>query len=99
MYELMIFDLFSMKKPGSPSFRVSVGAQFTRKDGDPLVPLLAHLARCARGDALGHLLAAPPHAQDHILVDQGGQDGADDRPDPVDQVIVPEAASQGWAEG
>src|SRR2546423_13500569 len=50
-------------------------------------------------DGLGHRLAAPPRAQDHILVDQGGDDGADNWPDPVDEIIVPEAASQSWAEG
>src|SRR5256714_2774911 len=50
-------------------------------------------------DGLGHRLAAPPRAQDHILVDQGGDDGADNWPDPVDESILPEAASQSWAEG
>src|SRR2546423_15628381 len=45
------------------------------------------------------MLAAPPRAQDHILVDQGGDDGADNWPDPVDEIIVPEAASQGRAKG
>ena len=41
----------------------------------------------------------PPRAQDHILVDQGRDDGTDDRPDPVDEIILPEATSQSWAEG
>src|SRR3989442_5489097 len=44
-------------------------------------------------------MTGPPRAQDHILVDQGRDDGADNWPDPVDEVILPEAASQGWAEG
>src|SRR6266513_1752326 len=55
--------------------------------------------RADRSDLLGLLLGAPPAAQDHILVDQGGDDGADDRPDPVNEIVLPEAASQGWAEG
>src|SRR5258708_17966985 len=33
-------------------------------------------------DALGHRLADPPRAQDHILIDQGRDDGTDDRPKP-----------------
>src|SRR5256714_12758864 len=52
-----------------------------------------------RSDLLGLLLGAPPAAQDHILVNQGGDDGTDDRPDPVNEIVLPEAASQGWAEG
>src|SRR2546423_9935385 len=44
-------------------------------------------------------MTGPPHAQDHILVDQGRDDGADNWPDPVDELILPEAASQSWAEG
>ncbi len=50
-------------------------------------------------DALGHRLADPPRAQDHILIDQGRDDGTDDRPNAVDEIVLPEAASQCWAEG
>src|SRR6266699_1640789 len=49
--------------------------------------------------AVGHRLTVPPRAQDHILVDRGRDDGADDRPNPVDEIVLPEAASQCWAEG
>src|SRR5260370_14089310 len=44
--------------------------------------------------SVGHCLTDPPRAQDHILVDQGRDDGADDRPNPVDEIVLPEAASQ-----
>src|SRR2546421_5491381 len=50
------------------------------------------------GETLDHLMTGPPHAQDHIFVDQGRDDGADNWPDPVDEIILPEAASQSWAE-
>src|SRR2546423_15078435 len=44
-------------------------------------------------------MTGPPRAQDHIFVDQGRNDGADNWPDPVDEIILPEASSQSWAEG
>src|SRR5205809_103390 len=50
------------------------------------------------GETLDHLMTGPPRAQDHILVDQGGDDGADNGPDPVDEIILPEATSQSGAE-
>src|SRR5258706_5002573 len=48
---------------------------------------------------LSHLLTDAPRAQDHILVDQGCDDSTDDRPNPVNEIFLPETASQGWAEG
>src|SRR5437588_10767513 len=34
----------------------------------------------------------------HVVVEQGGDDAADDRADPVDAPVVPEATGQGGAE-
>ncbi len=48
---------------------------------------------------LGRFRTGPPLAQDHILVEQGRDGCADDRPDPVDQIVLPVAASQCWAKG
>src|SRR5207244_860279 len=40
------------------------------------------------GETLDHLMTGSPRAQDHILVDQGREDGADNWPDPVDEIIL-----------